>query len=408
MSDSNKNAQGQEPNLPAPAQLLTKPLNRTTKRIFVAATRMNEGKTTSCLGLFAALRARTPKVGYIKPIGQRFIEVFGHMIDEDSYLLDRIFDVQVPIEAMSPIAIDGTFTKRYLEDPETTYPVLVDKLCRAFDRAAYEKDYIIIEGSGHAGVGSVFDLSNAQTARLLGAKVILISQGGIGRPVDEIALNKALFEKHGVEVIGAIINKVTADKMDSIQPYVEKGLQRYGVPLLGLIPTNDQLKAPSLSQVVDAIRGRWLNGEELGLNQRILRVVIGAMTSRRAMEFFKPGVLVITPGDREDILESAIEHARRDSQETVSGIILTRNITPSPDLVALLKKTRIPVVISNEESFSVASKINRMTIKTQPTDTDKIPVIKELIARNIDLDKIMAAFGPDESGNTPIPFHSSS
>lgn len=397
--NENRTPRERSPNIP-----LRKPLNRSTKRIFVAATRMNEGKTTSCLGLFAAIRTRTPKVGYIKPVGQRFIEVFGHMIDEDSYLLDRIFDVQVPIEAMSPIAIDGAFTKRYLDDSENTYPELVDKLSRAFDRAAYEKDYIIIEGSGHAGVGSVFDLSNAQTARLLGAKVILISQGGIGRPIDEIALNKALFEKHGVEVIGAIINKVAPDKMHSIEPYVKKGLERYGVPLLGLVPTNDQLKAPSLAQVVDAIKGRWLNGEKKGPTQRILRVVIGAMTSRRAMEFFKPGVLVITPGDREDILESAIEHANRDSSETVSGIILTRNITPSPDLVARLKETPIPVVISNEESFSVASEINRMTIKTQPTDTDKIPVIKELIANHIDLDKIMDAFGPDSGNDTPSPF----
>ena len=54
-------------------------------------------------------------------------------------------------------------------------------MCRAFDRAAYEKDYVIIEGTGHAGVGSVFNLSNAQVARRLNAKVIIVAAGGIGR-----------------------------------------------------------------------------------------------------------------------------------------------------------------------------------------------------------------------------------
>ncbi len=77
---------------------------------------------------------------------------------------------------------------------------------------AWEKDFVLCEGSGHAGVGSVFDLSNAQVAKILGAKVIIVTQGGIGKPIDEVSLNQALFEKEGVEIIGVILNKVLGDK----------------------------------------------------------------------------------------------------------------------------------------------------------------------------------------------------
>ena len=59
-------------------------------------------------------------------------------------------------------------------------------MSRAFDRVAWEKDFVLCEGSGHAGVGSVFDLSNAQVAKIVGAKVIIVSQGGIGKPIDEV------------------------------------------------------------------------------------------------------------------------------------------------------------------------------------------------------------------------------
>ena len=90
----------------------------------------------------------------------------------------------------------------FLDSPEQSHEALVDKICRAFDRAAFENDYIIVEGTGHAGVGSVFNLSNADVAKRLDAKVIIVARGGIGRPVDEIAINQAL-EKAGVEVIGA-------------------------------------------------------------------------------------------------------------------------------------------------------------------------------------------------------------
>ena len=121
----------QQPPLP----LLTQPTNRTTKRIVVAATRMNDGKTTVCLGLFTALQHLFPRVGFIKPVGQRYVEVEGGLkVDEDSYLLDVIYQVHVPIESMSPITIDPTFTRRFLDNPEATYPPLVDRICRAFDR----------------------------------------------------------------------------------------------------------------------------------------------------------------------------------------------------------------------------------------------------------------------------------
>jgi len=372
--------------------LQARPKNVQTRRIFVAATRMNEGKTTTCLGLFKALSARLSQVGYIKPVGQRFIDVKGSKIDEDSYLLDSIFDVRTPIEAMSPLAIDGSFTRRYLDSPEESLPILIDKVCRAYDRAAYEKDCVIIEGSGHAGVGSVFDLSNAQVASILGAKVVLVSSGGIGRPIDELALNKALFDKYGVEVIGAILNKVQPDKIDVVTEYAGKGLSRLGMPLLGVLPMEKQLTAPNLSQVVEEINGRWLNGREQGANERILRVVIGAMTARGVIDYLQPGVLIITPGDRDDIIFSAIASYGIARKKVVSGIILTRNILPHPKIMEMLAQTDIPVIIANEESYRVASRINSMTIKTQPQDADKIPIIKRLIQDNVDIDKILAAF----------------
>src|SRR5690606_23168703 len=120
-----------------------------------------------------------------KPVGQRFIEVQGHQVDEDSYLLDTIYQVRVPIESMSPVTIDGTFTRRFLKQSDSMLAGLEDRICRAFDRVSWEKDFTLIEGTGHAGVGSVFELSNARVAKLLRAKVILVTPGGIGRPIDE-------------------------------------------------------------------------------------------------------------------------------------------------------------------------------------------------------------------------------
>lgn len=371
------------------AEPLQTPKNNITPRVFVAATRQNDGKTTTCLGLFAALQNVYKKVGYIKPIGQRFIDIEGLMIDEDSYLFERTYKMETPIEAMSPIAIDATFTRRYLDDPEKTHPTLVNRIVRAFDRAAYEKDVIIIEGSGHAGVGAICNLSNAEVAKLLGAKAIIVSRGGIGRPVDEIALNKSLFDKHGVEVIGAILNKVQPDKMDIVRKYTGKALQRMGVPLLGMIPEQQQLSLPNMNQIVETVNGRWLNAQKSGRYNRVTQVVVGAMTAQGLMEYIKPGILIITPGDREDVLLLAIAASGIAGKRVLSGILLTRNILPSPHLMEMLSQTDIPVVICNDESYQVASNVHSMTVKTQPEDNDKIPLIKKLITENVAIDKLV-------------------
>ena len=373
-------------------ELLIAPKNTTTKRIFIAATRMNDGKTTTSLALFAALRSFTPNVGFIKPVGQRFIEVEGHQIDEDSVLLDKIFDVKVPIKAMSPIAIHPTFTRDFLDDPCKNHAAVVDKMCRAFDRAAFEKEFIIIEGTGHAGVGSVFHLSNADVAKRLKAKVVIVSRGGIGRPIDEIALNQALFAQAGVEIIGVIINKVQPDKLEMIEKYTKIALGRMGIPLLGCIPVEKKLTVPKLNQVVEEVNGRWLNGREHGATERVEQVFIGAMAAKGLVDLLERGSLIITPGDREDILLGAIAAESIAGEKVVSGIILTRNVLPHPKLMEMIAKTNIPVIICHDDSYAVASKINKMTVKTQASDTDKIPIIKNLITENIDLDVIRNAF----------------
>ena len=375
------------------SSLLTKPKNNETPRLFVAATRQNDGKTTTCLGLFSALQQVVPRVGFIKPIGQRFIKYHDHLIDEDTMLFSETYKIRTPVESMSPVAIDSTFTRRYLDDPDGIRPKLVDTLIRAFDRSAYEKDVIIIEGSGHAGVGSICNLSNAEVAQILGAKAILVARGGIGKPVDEIALNKSLFDKFGVEVIGVILNKVDPDRMDIVQNYTRRALERMGTPLLGTIPITESLTFPNLSQVVEVVGGRWLNARTSGQNNRIRNIVVGAMTAKSLIDYIRPGVLVITPGDREDVLLLAIAACSVSGQKPLAGIILTRNILPSSHIMEMIAQTDIPVVMSHEESYTVASRINSMTVKTQPQDDDKIPLIKKLILENVNIPELLKPLG---------------
>src|SRR5271163_915835 len=278
--------------------------NTITPRVFVAATRMDDGKTTTSVGLFAAFQQRFSRIGYIKPVGQRFVEIEGAKIDEDTVLINDTYHPHTPLKAMSPIAVEPDFTRRYLTGGITHQ--LHDRVRNAFDIAAWEKDFVIIEGTGHAGVGSVFNLSNATVAKLLKSKVIIISHAGIGRPIDEISLNLALFEKQGVEVIGAIINKVVPEKMAMLKEYATLGLAKLGLPLLGMIPMHTELYKPTVNQACVRLKGEFLAGAQHKRN-RIAKLGVGAMSCRNAERLFLPGTLIVTPGDREDLIMMILE-----------------------------------------------------------------------------------------------------
>src|SRR5256714_793824 len=277
-------------------------MNTVTPRIFIAATRMNDGKTTVSLGLIAALQPHYPRVGYIKPVGQRFVEIEEQKIDEDTILMDSVYRLNCPLVDMSPIAVEPDFTRKYLQSSNNE--ALVKKIQKAFDRVAWEKDFVLCEGSGHAGVGSVFDLSNAQVAKILGAKVIIVTSGGIGKPIDEVSLNQALFEKEGVEIIGVIINKVIGTKLDYVSDFARRGFKRKGLDLLGVIPHQPLLSNPSMALIRDELQARLLSSPDQ-LDGLVDDVIVGAMGAQNAMNFFKPGMLLITPADREDIILAA-------------------------------------------------------------------------------------------------------
>lgn len=362
-------------------------MNSVTPRVFIAATRQNDGKTTTSLGLLSVLQKRYPRVGYIKPVGQRFVEVEEQKIDEDTVLMDRVYRLNCPLVDMSPIAVEPDFTRKYLQS--SNRDALVRKIEKAFDRVAWEKDFVLCEGSGHAGVGSVFDLSNAQVASILKAKVVIVSRGGIGKPIDEVALNQALFEKEGVEIIGVILNKVTTDKLDLVTDFARRGLKRRGLDLLGVIPHQPILSCPSMDLIQDELAAELLNHDRQ-IHNLVEEVVVGAMGVNNAIRFIKKGVLLITPGDREDIILAAASTGI-DQHPELAGIILTGNIRPSDGVLKIIRTLPFPVLKSYEDSYYVASRVHDLTVKTRPDDTRKISLIRDLVAEHVDVNRILKA-----------------
>ncbi len=358
------------------------------KKIFIAATNQNDGKTTLSLGFICNFQKRFKRVAFIKPIGQRYLEEEGLKIDEDSLLIEEACNIRTSLKDMSPIAVEKGFTEKYISKPNKE--AIARQINESFRRVSKGQDLIVIEGTGHAGVGSVFDHSNAAVARMVGSKVIIVSSGGIGRPIDEIVLNKALFDKEGVKVLGVIVNKVLPEKFDKISGLVRKGLERKGINLLGVIPFNPMLSYPSIKQIVEETNFQLLCGKNF-LESYISRVIVGAMKPANALRYMVEDSLLITAGDSEEMITAALNNPRESdkSRPKVSAIILSGGILPDKPVMELLYKAEIPVLLSAADTYSVSYCIHDLTVKIQPENTTKINTAVKMVQDYVDLDKIL-------------------
>ncbi|MBT5855368.1 AAA family ATPase [bacterium] len=358
------------------------------KKVFVAATRQNDGKTMVSLGLFANLRKRLNSISYMKPVGQQYLLVDGEKIDKDAVLFRDAFQLKDPMKQMSPIAVPKGFTQEYVTEPRPG--ALSDKIKLANNSLSDGSEFMLYEGTGHAGVGSVIDVSNADVAKLLGSKVIIVSIGGIGRSIDEIVLNKSLFEAAGVEVMGVIINKVLPEKYDKINKLVRNGLALQNMEVLGVIPLVTQLTYPTIAGLVDVLKPEILYGEQ-GMMNKVEKFVIGDMSPHHALDSLTKNTLMIVPGNREGLILTALceNMLRSESSGNVTGIIFTDGIRPHGKILELLEKMDIPLLQMEEDAFTVATRINNMILKIRSEDNDKIAKAEEIVGEYVDLDRIL-------------------
>jgi BioD-like phosphotransacetylase family protein len=382
------------------------------RQLYLAATGQNRGKTTASLGLVDGFIRRGLHTGFMKPVGQRTVIEDGVPADEDAVLMRAVFDLRESFEVMSPVHIPRGFTKAYIAGE------VVEDLGARVERAHAtfrDHDVLLIEGTGHAGVGAVIGLSNAVVAGRLGAPTVIVSEGGVGRPIDEIVLNAALFERHGVEVAGAIVNKVDVAAQPGIREVLERGLAPYGIPLLGILPVRPILSNPTLEMILEGLDGETIHpGPDL---ERVIDgVAIGAMQPGHMLERVGPGTLVIVPGDREDVIltlttahlvgrparppATATQRGGADTDNptleldlshdgAAIGLVLTGGYRPRPAVLAAIRRADLFAALVPTDTYTVASEVHDLLVKTHPADREKIELIKELVAANLDVDRIL-------------------
>jgi len=364
------------------------------RAVFIAATGQNVGKTTVCLGLLAGLTRRFASVGFFKPVGQQHVVVSDSLsVDKDVVLFKEHFQLPSPYSLMSPVICPGGFTRDYL-DGKIDHAVLWERVEHSWETLSSTHDVMLVEGTGHVGVGSIFQLNNASVAQRLGLDVVLIATGGLGSAFDELALNIEMCRAYGVTVRGVILNKVIGEKRSMILEYFPKCLKRLDIPLLGCIPFLPFLSDPCIKDFESLFRCALLSGKKHRWHHfQSIRLVAGSLESY--LDETRPHELIITPACREDIIMATRErylHAlEHDLHDVACGLILTGKTAPSDAIRQALESADLPALYVPLCSYDTMKMITSSTAKIRKEDTLKVQRAIQLVEPELDFDRLILA-----------------
>jgi phosphate acetyltransferase len=372
-----------------------------TKSIFIATTEPYSGKSLVALGIVNMLAGKTKRIGYFKPIInvdplegkdlhiETVIKYFDLDIQyEDTYAFTRQ-------QAMREIENDGSGS-------------MMNTIIKKFKKIEEAYDFTVIEGSDFLGEGTAFEFEqNLSIAKNLAAPVIIVTSGerkSTGEVVSEVMNVLRNFQSREVQVLAVVVNKINPEQADDVKQILSHQLTNGTI--LAVIAANKALASPSMKELHESLGGRLLFGEDQLTNQ-VYNFVTGAMNVPNFLNHIKENIVIVTPGDRGDMILAALQANLSTSYPKVAGIVLTAGYEPEEPIMRLLTglKTVIPIILVEAGTFETITKIGAIKSKITADDTKKIQLVLSIFEKSVDvqaLDRKIVTFTSE--GITPHMF----
>lgn len=372
-----------------------------TKTIFIATTEPYSGKSIIALGIVNMLLAKARKVGYFKPI-----------INDDPRTKKDI-DIETVVNYFGlPIAYEDTFAftrqqaMRQMEGDNRSD--LINTIIRKVKKLEEAYDFTVIEGSDFLGEGTAFEFeTNISIAKNLNAPAVIVISGENKTTAQMVNAVQAVlrnFKAREVQVLAVVANKVKKSMVDDIQLLLSSQLS--GGTILAVIPEDKNLQNPTMKEIHEQLGGELLFGEKQIANQ-VDNFVTGAMHLPHFLNHISENVLIVTPGDRGDIIIGALQAGLSVNYPKIAGIVLTGGITPEEPVTRLLDglQSVLPIIAVKEGTFQTTALLGSIKSRIRSDNSKKIQLAISTFEKYMDvnaLDEKIVTFKPE--GITPHMF----
>jgi phosphate acetyltransferase len=371
-----------------------------TQNIYVAGAEQGSGKSAIVLALMEMLSGDTSQVGCFRPLKQES--------NKDDRLIRLIMDryqLECPYESMYGCSVDDA---RELIASDR-YDELLKRILSKYKKLEQRCDRILCVGTDFsAGQLTIeFDF-NADVANNLGCLLMPVLRGQ-GRSIENIqdaatSLRQSLRE-HDCDVLAAIVNGVAPEQIDRLHDYF--GRQHYEHPVY-LVPTIPALEKPSIRDIVRGLNAKVFNGDDESLNRDVLNYKVAAMQVPHFLDYLEEGDLVITPGDRSDIILASLMAYRSANYPRIAGLLLSGNQQPDTQVERLISGLGTPpfaVLGVDGDTFTTAMDVTRVEAVLSPENERKIAAALGVIENSINLPALKQRLASTRSTRvTPLMF----
>jgi len=350
--------------------------------LYIATSEPNSGKSIVVLGLMRTLLGKTATVGYFRPIIDDYVK--GKK-DNHIQTITTHFELDIPYEEIYGFSRSQVVNKYNSGKEGEVFDAIIEKYNKLTERF----DFVVVEGTDFSEAGSVMEFDiNVLLAKNLGIPAIVVVNGKEKKTSDIIGKLKLAYNtfiSKEVQVMAVVANKVKkGDKekvikklLDVMPPSIEKIV----------IPSIKSLKSPTLKEIKDYLDGDVLFGASF-LNNQAGSFGVGAMQLHNYLTKFKKDSLVITPGDRADIILGALQASTSANYPKISGIILTGGIIPETSILNLIEgiKITLPIISVKEGTFEITNKIGNIKSAIYAENIQKITTSIAAFEKHVNTD----------------------
>lgn len=355
-----------------------------SKAVYIATIEPNSGKSIVVLGMMRMLLGKVARVGYFRPI----------IDDPKEGEVDNHINTVI-----SHFELDINFKKAYAYTRSEVLQKynqgksgeVIDEIIRKYKNLEERFDFILVEGTDFSDEGNIIEFDiNVIIAKNLSIPAVIVASG-IDKQNDEIVSNLKLaydtFNSKDVEVLAMVANKVTQGCEKQLESNFEKTFGNTVDRII--IPKINSLINPTIREIVNELEGNVLFGKEY-LNNQAGSFGVGAMQLRNYLTHLKDNSLVITPGDRADIILGVLQANISDNYPKISGIILTGGIIPEPPILKLIEGVSLsfPIILVPSGTFSVTNKIGAIKSKIFLDNLQKINTSISIFEKYVNEDEL--------------------
>ena len=372
-----------------------------SKNVFIATSEPYCGKSIITLGLVNMLLGKTKKVGYFKPI---INADFKERKDDHIATVTEFFGLSLNYE--DTFAFTRSQALQMIQNK--SQGEMIDIIIGKFKKLEEAFDFTVIEGSDFVGEGIAFEFdANISIAKNLAAPVIIVISGENKTTAQAVTTALTVFQNfqaRDVQVLAIVVNRVDIKQAEDVKQLLAMQLQNDIV--IAVIPFEKSLNSPTMQEIDEQLGGKLLFGEDQLTNQ-VDHFITGAMQVPNFLNYLKENVLIVTPGDRGDIIIAALQANLSTSYPKISGIVLSAGFEPEESLMRLIQGSPsiMPIISVQTGTFETSAKLGTIQSRITPGNREKIQLAIDIFEKYVDvktLDEKMVTFKPE--GITPHMF----